>query len=69
MDIRNLLDKIGGRKFVAWLVCIALGTGMLVMDRVDSVVWKDLLIWITAIFVGGNTADSIAGKPKSPPTL
>lgn len=65
MNLRKLIDSIGGRKFLAWIVCMALAYVALALDWFEPGNTERITIWVTTIFIGGNIAKSVLGKSQS----
>jgi hypothetical protein len=45
-----------GRKFIAFIMMVAITTTALMTRFIGEVTWKDVIISVMLIFVGGNVA-------------
>lgn len=50
----NVVDILGGRKFLVFLI----GTGLLIGKLVDQTTW----LWVVGIYVSGNIAEQLTDK-------
>lgn len=48
------LDTVGGRRWVAFLLLIALGTSGLWAGKLTGAQWLEVVVWLYGIFVTGN---------------
>jgi hypothetical protein len=53
-----------GRKFIAFIMMVAITTTALMTRFIGEVTWKDVIISVMLIFVGGNVASKYT--PKKP---
>lgn len=62
--MRQLIDKIGGRKMCIALGLMATATAFLLLGvgEIDFVKWADFQKWIFLGYAGSNAAHKAAGK-------
>ena len=67
-------DTIGGRRWVAFLLLIALGTFSMWNGKLTGAQWLEVVVWLYGIFVTGNVTqrgveaakEVKAGLPAAP---
>lgn len=62
--MRNLIDKVGGRKMCIALGLMATATLFLLLDigSIDFVKWADFQKWIFIGYAGSNAAGKVVNK-------
>lgn len=53
-NIRNLLDKTGGRKLIASAIAFITSTALLCAGFIDGQTWSNLTMMIIGVYIGGN---------------
>ena len=50
------------RKFLAWVVIVALATVLVWFSKIGDSAWQNTVIITTAVYVGGNVAQKVLRK-------
>lgn len=65
----STFDLIGGRKFLACLIALAIGVVFFALGRIAEAAFVELLKWTLIVYIGGNVASDVAiifQRPQPP---
>lgn len=63
--MKEVFDKLGGRKFVLGAFSIVLASVFCVLKIIDQVTWFQALTFCLGFTVAGNVAEKFSGKNQS----
>jgi len=66
MNMRQLCDSAGGRKFVLTVGCAAMTTTLVWFGKITSGDYAMIILGTVAVFIGGNTYESTKAKRNEP---
>jgi hypothetical protein len=53
--------RYGSRKFLLALLLVIGSTGLLLAAAIDAATWREVVIWVTGLYMAGNGATAWAG--------
>lgn len=59
-----MIEKIGGRKFIMWLILTAVSAILLWFGKIQPENWEGVMMWVTVAVMGGNAATHLAQSFK-----
>lgn len=65
--MQSLFESLGGRKFLACVIALAIGVVFFAVGRIEQGGFLDLLKWTVAVYIGGNVASDVAAIFQRPP--
>jgi hypothetical protein len=66
VTISRRMQNAGGRRFLLTLGCGAVCTVLVWFDRIDGMVFRDIIIGTVAAYIAGNVAQKIKGQNDIP---
>lgn len=60
--MKNLLDRVGGRKFVAAMSALLAATLALWFDHIEGLTYRDIVLGTIGVFVTGNVAQKVFAR-------
>jgi len=58
------MNNLKTRKFLLALFIMLLSSFMIWFGKIDQNVWKDIIWWVFAFFIGGNAIEKLTGLKK-----